>query len=280
MRAKSLATLIGVAIIIFVVVILASTGTYVVDPGSRGVEVTLGKVSPVFKPEGFGYKTPLITSIVPVTVRQQTKELQAECYSSDLQQVKTELRVLYRVPESSVVKIYQDFAGDPFDSLIAPRVQEALKEVTAMQTAEQIVKNREEVKSKTLAAVRTKVGTLLVVEDVVIQNIDLTKELEAAIEAKMVQEQEAAKAKFTQQKAEIEAATVIIKAKGDAESIRIRGEALKADPTFIDLQIVEKWDGKAPLVIGSGGEGANMLLPLTDLQKLRSTATAPAPAPR
>jgi prohibitin 2 len=195
-----------------------------------------------------------------------------------LQQVKTELRVLYRIPESSVVKIYQDYSGDPFDSLIAPRVQEALKEVTALQSAEQIVKNREEIKSKTLASVRLKVGSLLVVEDVVIQNIDLTKELEAAIEAKMVQEQEAAKAKFTQQKAQIEADTVIIKAKGDAESIRIRGEALKADPTFIDLQIVEKWDGKAPLVIGSGGEGANMLLPLTDLQKLR--APAPAPAPR
>jgi prohibitin 2 len=276
MRAQSLATLIGVAILIFVVIILGSTGSYVVDPGFRGVEVTLGKVSPVFKPEGFGYKTPLITTIVPVTIRQQTKELTAECYSSDLQQVKTELRVLYRVPESSVVKIYQAYSGDPFDSLIAPRVQEALKEVTAMQSAEQIVKGREDIKTKTLAATRLKVGDLLVVEDVVIQNIDLTKELEAAIEAKMVQEQEAAKAKFTQQKAEIEAATVIIKAKGDAESIRIRGEALKADPTFIDLQIVEKWDGKAPLVVGGGSGGANMLLPLTDLEKLRAASAKPA----
>ena len=276
MRAQSLATLIGVAIVIFVVIILGSTGSYVVDPGFRGVEVTLGKVSPVFKPEGFGYKTPLITTIVPVTIRQQTKELTAECYSSDLQQVKTELRVLYRIPESSVVKIYQAYSGDPFDSLIAPRVQEALKEVTAMQSAEQIVKGREDIKTKTLAATRLKVGDLLVVEDVVIQNIDLTKELEAAIEAKMVQEQEAAKAKFTQQKAEIEAATVIIKAKGDAESIRIRGEALKADPTFIDLQIVEKWDGKAPLVVGAGSGGANMLLPLTDLEKLRPASAKPA----
>ena len=103
--------------------------------------------------------------------------------------------------------------------------------------------------------------------DVVIQNIDLSHELEAAIEAKMVQEQEAAKAKFTQQKAQIEADTVVIKAKGDAESIRIRGEALKLTPAFIDLQIVEKWDGKAPMVYGGSGSGANMLLPLADLQK-------------
>jgi prohibitin 2 len=272
MRAQTIAKLIGVAIIIFVIIVGASTSTYVVQPGYRGVEVTLGKVSPVFKPEGFGMKSPFVTTIVPVLIRQQTGELNAPCYSSDLQQVTMAIKVLYRVPEASVVKIYQGYAGDPFDSLIAPRVQEALKEVTALQSAEQIVKNREEIKNKALAAARLKVSDLLVIEDVVIQNIDLTKELETAIEAKMVQEQEAAKAKFTQQKAQIEADTVVIKAKGDAESIRIRGEALKQTPAFIDFQIVEKWDGKAPLVVngGSGGGSANILLPLSDLEKQRA----------
>jgi prohibitin 2 len=279
MKTQTVAKLIGVAILIFVVVIAASTSTYVVEPGFRGVEVTLGKVSPVFKPQGFGYKTPFITTIVPVPIRQQTRAVQAACYSSDLQQVNMDLQVLFRVPEASVVQIYQGYAGDPFDSLIAPRVQEALKEVTALESAEQIVKNREEIKDKALASARIKVGSILVVDDVVIQNIVLSPELETAIEAKMVQEQEAAKAKFTQQKAQIEADTVVIKAKGDAESIRIRGEALKLTPAFIDLQIVEKWDGRAPLYVGgASGGGVNMLLPAVDLQK-SSAASAPANNP-
>jgi prohibitin 2 len=279
MKTQTVAKLIGVAILIFVIVIAASTSTYVVEPGFRGVEVTLGKVSPVFKPQGFGYKTPFITTIVPVPIRQQTRAVQAACYSSDLQQVNMDLQVLYRVPEASVVQIYQGYAGDPFDSLIAPRVQEALKEVTALESAEQIVKNREEIKDKALAGARQKVGSILVVDDVVIQNIVLSPELETAIEAKMVQEQEAAKAKFTQQKAQIEADTVVIKAKGDAESIRIRGEALKLTPAFIDLQIVEKWDGRAPLYVGgANGGGVNMLLPAVDLQKSSATS-APANNP-
>jgi prohibitin 2 len=275
MRAQNVAKLVGGVILIFVVIIVMSSSSYVVQPGYRGIEVTLGKVSPVFKPQGFGYKTPFITTIVPVPIRQQTREVQAACYSSDLQQVNMELQVLYRVPEASVVQIYQGYAGDPFDSLIAPRVQEALKEVTALESAEQIVKNREEIKDKALTGARQKVGSLLVIDDVVIQNIDLSKELENAIEAKMVQEQEAAKAKFTQQKAQIEADTVVIKAKGDAESIRIRGEALKQTPAFIDLQIVEKWDGKAPMVVGgNNGGGVNMLLPLADLKKERDASPA------
>ena len=271
MRSESVAKLIGVALLIFIIVISLASASYVVNPGYRGVEVTLGKVSPVFKGEGFGWKTPFVTHIIPVSVRQETRELTAECYSSDLQQVKTELRVLYRVPEGSVVKIYQQYAGDPFDSLIAPRVQEALKEVTSADTAEQIVKQREEIKTKALEAAQKKVGDILLIVDVVIQNIDLSPELETAIEAKMVQEQEAAKAKFTQEKTQIEADTVVIKAKGDAESIKIRGDALKADPGFIALQIVEKWDGKSPLVVGGGESGANILLPMADLQKYIST---------
>ena len=270
---NSIGKLIGVALVIIILVVAAAQSTYVVEPGFRGVQVTLGKVSDEFKPEGFGTKQPFISSIIPIPVRQLARELPAECYSSDLQQVTIQLRVLYRIPESSVVRIYKEYSGDPFDSLIAPRVLEALKEVTALQSAEQIVKQREHIKTKALASAKEKIGAILDVEDLVLENITLSKELETAIESKMVQEQEAAKARFTQQKAQIEADTAIIKAKGEAEAIRIRGEALRDTPGLIQLQIVEKWDGKAPLVIGgTGGEnsGTNFILPLG------APATAPA----
>jgi prohibitin 2 len=63
----------------------------------------------------------------------------------------------------------------------------------------------------------------------------------------------------------------VIKAKGEAESIRIRGDALKENPAFVDLQIVDKWDGITPLVVGSGD---NFVLPLRDLQaQARSNVT-------
>src|ERR1051325_10545702 len=207
MSPQGIARLVGIAILIFIVVLMASSGTYVVHPGYRGVEVVMGKVSPAFKPEGFGLKVPLTTAIYPTSIRQQTAEDKAECYSSDLQQIHIELRVLFRIPESSVVKLFQDYFGDPFESLIAPRVHEAIKEVTALQSAEQIVKNREQIKTRALELARKKAGSFLVIEDIVIQNIALTKELEHAIEQKMVQEQEASKSKYLQQRVQIEADT-------------------------------------------------------------------------
>ena len=269
----------GVALLIFAAILMAFSGTYAIQPGYRGVEVIMGKVTTDPKKEGFGLKAPLITSIYPVSVRQQTEEAQADCYSSDLQQVHIELRVLYKIPESSVVTLFRDYEGSPFDTLIAPRIHEALKEVTALQSAELIVKNREQIKTRALDLAKSKVGPILVIEDIVIQNIRLTKELEHAIESKMVQEQEAQRSKFVQDRAQIEANTAVIKARGEAESIQIRGQALKENPTYVELQIIDRWDGVPPLVIGRG-EG--LMLPLGDLEQRKRNAptTTIQPAPR
>jgi prohibitin 2 len=264
MSPQTIGKLIGGAVLIFVLIIASSSSTYVVDPGFRGVEVTLGKVSSVAKPEGFGFKLPFITRIAPVTIRQQTAKFEADCYSSDLQQVKIAVRVLYRVPEAKVVTLFRDYQGDPFVSLLQPRVAEAVKELTALRSAEIIVQKREEIKTGSLSSSREKVGELLVIEDIVLEDIGLTAQLEKAIEAKMVQEQEAARARFAQQQAQVEASTAVIKARGEAESINLRGKALSENPSVIDLQVVEQWDGVTPLVVGPNAQGASMLLPLGD----------------
>ena len=170
----ALRNLLLVAVLLFAVFLVLSASTYVVDPGTRGIKVMLGKAGDTFLPEGFGFKAPFVTHIVALNVKQRTLPLKADCFSADLQQIKVDLRVLFRIPEASVVQIYKEYAGDAFDSLIAPRVQEAVKEVTALLTAEQIVKKREEIKQKALAAAKLKIGNLLWVEDIVIRNIDLS----------------------------------------------------------------------------------------------------------
>ena len=241
-------------------ILLASSGCfYVVEPGERGVRVTLGRMDDQFIAPGFGFKLPFVTQIRRVNVQQDTQEISAECFSSDLQQITMRVKVLYRIPETSVVSVLRDYAGNPFEKLILPRVQEATKEVTALKTAADIVKTREQIKSTALRQSRLKVGDLLVLEDLVIEDVALSKELEQAIEAKMVQQQEAEKAIFRMQQAKTDAETLIIKATADAESIRIQGEALEEAPKLVELKMVEKWNGVAPQVVGSG---SNILLPL------------------
>jgi prohibitin 2 len=270
----ALTAVIAVAVIVFLVVIGGSQATTVVEPGNRGVRVTLGKVSQGFEQEGFLIKPPFITSIHQVSIRQQTEELQTECYSADLQQVKAALRILYRIPESSVVAIFQEYDGDAFTTLIAPRVIEAIKEVASTQSAEMIVQNREKIKIETLALIREKIGNgpgggpLLIVEDITLSDLTLSAELNAAIEQKMTQRQEAERAKFVQRQAEIEAETAIIKARGESESFQIRGKALRESPAFVRWQIVDKWDGISPVVIGGDNDrSANVMITMDELER-------------
>lgn len=254
--------MIGAGIILLVLVVAAASGTYIVPPGHRGVLVTLGKVSPGFKQEGFGLKSPLISAVIPYSIKQRAAEMNAAVISKDLQEVLTQIRVLYRIPEASVVQIHQQFKGDPFLSLIQPRVDEAIKEIAKEHTAQQIVQDRAAIKKRVLENARTKIGNLLTVVDVVVEDISLSRNLESAIERKMVQEQEANKAIFEQQKAQIDAQISVIRAKGEAESIRIQGEALANNPELISLEIVRKWNGRAPRAVGGAAGGAQMLLPL------------------
>jgi prohibitin 2 len=265
--------LIGGVVSVFLLVFLGSQSTAVVEPGHRGVRVTLGKVSPVFEQEGFVIKPPFITMIEQISIRQQTEELQTECYSSDLQQVQAAVRILYRIPEGSVVALFQEYEGDPFPTLIAPRVVEALKEAASRQSAELIVQNRDAIKLETLEAVRKKIGErpgsgpLVTIEDITLSDLTLSKELNTAIEQKMTQREEAERAKFVQRQVEIEAETAIIRAKGEAAAIQIKGKALRENPAFIRLQIVEGWDGVSPVVVGGDGNGASILVPMSDLER-------------
>jgi prohibitin 2 len=272
---KALATVVGAGVLLFLALIFGSQATEVVEPGNRGVRVTLGKVSPTFENEGLVIKAPFVTAITQVSIRQQTDELQTACYSSDLQQVRAALRILYRIPEASVVELFQMYEGNVFASLVAPRVVEALKEVASRQSAEMIVQNRDFIKVETLGLVRSKIGNgnsggpLVTIEDITLSDLSLSSELNAAIEQKMTQREEAERARFVLRQTEIEAETAIIRARGEAESIQIRGQALRKNPAFIQLQVVERWDGNSPLVVGGeGGAGSpGILVPLLELQR-------------
>jgi len=237
-------------LVVILLLVFSFSSFYVVSPGNRGVVVTLGKTDALVKGEGVGFKPPMISNLFQVSIRQLTEGVKAECYSSDLQQVNVSLKVLYRIPESQIFTIFTKYAGNPFESLVAPRVQEALKEATALETAEGIVKGRERIKLRVLESAQKKIQDLVIIEDVVIENVTLSKELEKAIEEKMVQEQEAAKSKFLKDKAKVEAETDEIRAVGEAKAIDIRGEAIRKNPGIIDLQMIEKWNGVSPLVVG------------------------------
>lgn len=84
-----------------------------------------------------------------------------------------------------------------------------------------------------------------------------------AIQAKTKTEQETLTARAQVAKAQAQAESQIAAARGQAESIRIINEALAANPRYVELKAVEKWDGKLPQVTGAAGA------PFINLQERR-----------
>jgi len=254
--------LIGIGLVLLVAFIFALGCYSVVPPGHRGVSVTLGKVDPDARGEGLAFKKPFIESIIIMPVQQITVAGKATSFSSDLQTVDVSYSVLYRIPEGKVVELFQQFSGNPYSTLVDPRVQEAVKQVTALYKAEEVVKSRTKIKQAVMEAVQKELEGLIDVRDIPITNIDLTEELERAIELKQVTEQQALAKEYELKKAQKEAEITIVNAKAEAEAVKIKGEALASSPRVIDLEIAKKWDGKSPQTVVTGQGGANVLLPL------------------
>ena len=256
----SFSIIFGICLILGLILFLSSWA--VVPPGHRGIIVSLGKVNPNALPEGFTFKKPWIDTIIKVPIQQITVNGKTSCFSSDLQTVDVSYSVLYRIPEDKVVELYQQFAGDPYHTLVDPRLQEAIKQVTAQFRAEDVVKNREKIKQTALMKLQQELAGLIDVRDVPITNIDLTDELEHAIELKQVTEQQALAKVYELQKAQRDAEITIVNAKAEAESVRIKGEALANSPRVVDLEIAKRWNGQSPQSVVVSQGGANVLLPL------------------
>ena len=235
----------------FVVLLISSCS--VIEPGERGVVVNLGSMSKDVLGEGVHFNAPW-AKVKRVVIKQTTMIGKTECFSKDLQTVKVTYSCMYSIPESKVLDLFQKYAGNPYESLVVPRIEEAIKLSSATLTAEAIVKQREMVKASALAEVRKQLEGLVIVSDLPITNIDLTEMLEKAIEGKQVAEQKALAKEYDLVSAKKDAEISIEKAKGEAEAIRITGEALAKSPNVTLMEAVKKWDGKAPqsLVLPNG----------------------------
>jgi len=246
----------------FVVLFFLSQCFIVINPGERGVSVTLGNVDRAYRNEGVNFKLPFLENVRVYSVKQVTSGGESDAFSSDLQNMKINFTITYRIQEKQLVKLITGYEGDPFDKLLSPRLQSALKEVAATFRAEDFVKNRNAVQKDIRTRLDQNLESLIIVDNVSITNIDLSDELEKAIEQKQIMEQQALAKRYELEKAKREAEITVVNANAEAQAVNIKGQALKSSPAVIDLEIAKKWDGKSPSTVVTGKGGANVLLPL------------------
>lgn len=241
-----------------------------VQAGNRGVLLRFGAAYGDLA-EGIHLITPGMDSVIMMETRTQKEESKATAASKDLQTVTTSLALNFHVDPNKVASIYRNVGTEYNSRIIDPAVQESLKTVTAKYTAEELIKNRAQVK----AEVQEDITTRLKAYDILVEpaglsitNFDFSPEFNHAIEAKQVAQQDAEKQKYVLQQAELQKQTDVTKAEGTAKAAQLNAESLKVQggALVIAREWIEKWDGKLPSVSGGTG-GGGMIFDLSTLIK-------------
>lgn len=244
----------------------------VIQPGERAVKVSLGTMDRNLLSPGMQTYFPLTDSIHTYSVKQENATGQCEPLTADQQPISITFNVLYRIPEGQVLILYEKYAGNPYERLVAPQIQEAFRQVVSGYKADSATKNVNTIKNSVLAMVRDNVKGLVEVVDIPITHVGLPEVLQQAIAQKQVMEQQAQQKSYELDKARKEAEITIANAEAQARSIQLQSLALQKSPALIEYERVKKWDGQLPttMIIGggsSGGSGWGSLIQMRDIPR-------------
>ncbi|HEX2473076.1 MAG TPA: prohibitin family protein [Nitrososphaera sp.] len=262
---------------IMLVVVLAAS-IKIVEAGNRGVLLNFGAVdTAVSLGEGIHFVVPFRDNVVPIEVRTQKTVENAASASRDLQDVSTQVALNYHVNPDTAQILFQQLGFDYSNRVVSPAIQESVKQVTARFNAENLITNRETVKSEIENQIKQRLAAYNVeVETISITEFQFSEQFRRAVEAKVEAEQRALQANNELRRIEIEAQQAeakaigerqaniaraegvrqanVLQAQGEAEAIRIIDVQLRENPRYLEWLKTQAWDGVLPLV--TGGDGA------------------------
>ena len=167
--------------------------------------------------------------------------------------------------EADVVKgLWSDVGSDDVIAKtlnIEPIIKEGFKQATVTYEAMEILQNRQLVKELAIENIRNNFPTeYFEIVDIVVEDIDFTKNYSDAIEAKKVATQVKLEEEIKVETAKFIQAQKIEEYKADAEKLRLQKEEIT--PLLIQKQMLEQWDGHLPQYLIMTPDSQGMLLNL------------------
>lgn len=248
--------IIAIIIAVFALIVVFSCIT-VIPAGHKGVLMNMGAVSENVMNEGINFKAPFVQSVQIVDTRVKKLESSGNASASkDLQSITSSIAVNYRVDSDSVAKLYQNLGMNYEDTVISPAISECMKAITSQYTAEELITKRTQVSSAMKEFLQEKLESkYITIDSFNVIDFEFSDAFNKAIEEKQIAEQNALKASYDLKRIETEAQQTIKKAEGEAEAMKIKNQQITEN--IIQMEMIDKWDGKMPTYYGSDG---NLLL--------------------
>jgi regulator of protease activity HflC (stomatin/prohibitin superfamily) len=199
--------------------------------------------------EGLQFKVPFVEDIIQMDIKVQKSETDATAASKDLQIVRSKIALNYHIDPERVNTIYRRIGADFKSRVIDPQVQEAVKAISALYTAEELITKRPRVRDDIKEAMTARLREFdIVVDEFNILDFAFSDEFNRAIEAKQTAEQNALKAERDLVRIKTEAQQMVTRARAESDSQRLQRETIT--PILLQLRAIEKWNGVLPQVTG------------------------------
>lgn len=280
---------VAVAILVAFFIMIALLGSwYTVDEKERAVVLRNKAVIATAAP-GLHFKAPIMDSVEMISVQSySTTYDKLDAYSFDQQNAVIKASVNWHVDPARVTEVYS--CCGTVENLAARTIQrympQALENTFGQYNAVNAVQKRGQLVVDVTKMLREMAvaGGPIVIDSVQLENIDFSDDYEKSIAARMKAEvavgtrkqdldRERVDADITVTKAKAAADSSLAQATADAQSTRLRGEAeayaikvksdaLAANPALVELTKAERWDGKLPTTMLP-----NSAIPFIDAKK-------------
>lgn len=225
---------------------------FTVAEGERAILTTFGKASNNIYEAGLHVKWPIIQDIKRFDVKTIRDDYKTETYTKDIQTARITVSYSYNLISNDIVETYKTYGNQWQERILYPNLEQTVKAEVGTWNADQMIANRDKVASNILASLQARMiehNYPVSITNFQMINIDYSDQFESAIEKKVVAEQAALEEANRTKQVEQKAKQQVTSAKAEAESMRIRANALANNPKLVNYEFVQKWDGKLPQIM-------------------------------
>ena len=242
---------------------------YVIVPGGeRVVLFSLRRgVIPTQLDEGLHFITPFIDHPEFYDARQQTYSISKtswegevkgddsiRCLTSDGQEVSVELSVRFHIDPNNVWRLHKEIGKDYISKILRPELRSHTRIAIAEYPAARVYSaEREAIQTNLETRLRDKLShNYILVDEVLLRAISFSDTYQNAIIQKQISQQNAQRMQYVLAREQQEKRRKIILAEGEAESIRLKGEAIATNPRVVAYQYVQKIAPNIKTILSSG----------------------------
>ncbi|MBN8621306.1 MAG: prohibitin family protein [Anaerolineae bacterium] len=197
----------------------------------------------------------------------RTADGAVQAQTRDGQQVSLDVTVIYRVVPDQADELYRAWRGDGFrEGFVRPVTRSVVRDVVSTYSAEELYAEKRATLSPDIrdALDERYTGANLELMELVVRDIDFSPDFAAAIEQKVIAQQNLERARTDAERAQTEAEgranaaiasaqgeaqSTEIRARAQAEALRLVSEQIAANPSLIQYEYVQNLSDNVQLIL-------------------------------